>query len=143
MMQQVPGVISVESGYTGGHVPNPTYQQVCTGRTGHAEAVRIVFVPAKPDYETLAKLFLEIHDPTQAGGQGPDVGDQYRSEIYYASPGQRAVAERLLDTLRAKGYSVVTRLTPASVFYPAEAYHQDYYERKGTLPYCHKYTRRF
>lgn len=143
MMQQVPGVISVESGYTGGHVPNPTYQQVCTGRTGHAEAVRIVFDPAKTDYETLAKLFLEIHDPTQAGGQGPDVGDQYRSEIYYASPGQRAVAERLLDTLRAKGYSVVTRLTPASVFYPAEAYHQDYYERKGTLPYCHKYTRRF
>lgn len=102
MMQQVPGVISVESGYTGGHVPNPTYQQVCTGRTGHAEAVRIVFDPAKTDYETLAKLFLEIHDPTQAGGQGPDVGDQYRSEIYYASPGQRAVAERLLDTLRAK-----------------------------------------
>ena len=143
MMQQVPGVISVESGYTGGHVPNPTYQQVCTGRTGHAEAVRIVFDPAKTDYETLAKLFLEIHDPTQAGGQGPDVGDQYRSEIYYVSPGQRAVAERLLDTLRAKGYSVVTRLTPASVFYPAEAYHQDYYERKGTLPYCHKYTRRF
>ena len=143
MMQQVPGVISVESGYTGGHVPNPTYQQVCTGRTGHAEAVRIVFDPAKTDYETLAKLFLEIHDPTQAGGQGPDVGDQYRSEIYYASPGQRAVAERLLDTLRAKGYSVVTRLTPVSVFYPAEAYHQDYYERKGTLPYCHKYTRRF
>lgn len=71
------------------------------------------------------------------------MGDQYRSEIYYASPGQRAVTERLLDTLRAKGYSVVTRLTPASVFYPAEAYHQDYYERKGTLPYCHKYTRRF
>lgn len=143
MMQQVPGVISVESGYTGGHVPNPTYQQVCTGRTGHAEAVRIVFDPAKTDYETLAKLFLEIHDPTQAGGQGPDLGDQYRSEIYYASPGQRAVAERLLDTLRAKGYNVVTQLTPVSVFYPAEGYHQDYYERKGTLPYCHKYTRRF
>lgn len=143
LMAQVPGVESVESGYTGGHVAHPSYEQVCTGTTGHAEAVRVTYDPEQTSYETLARLFLEIHDPTQEGGQGPDLGDQYRSEIFYATPDQRRTAEKLLGILRDKGYRVATRITPLETFWPAEAYHQDYYERKGTLPYCHRYTKRF
>lgn len=143
MLSQVAGVVSVESGYTGGTTENPTYEQVCSHRTGHAEAVRVVFDPAKVSYEQLTRLFLEIHDPTQAGGQGPDLGDQYRSEIFYTTPAQQQMAEKLLARLRSKGYDVVTEVTPAGRFWPAEDYHQRYYERKGTLPYCHTYTRRF
>ena len=143
LMQRAPGVLSVESGYTGGRTEHPTYEQVCSHETGHAEAVRVVFDPSKTSYEALTKLFLEIHDPTQVDRQGPDIGDQYRSEIFYRTPEQKAVAERLLDTLRAKGYRIATRVTPAGTFWPAEAYHQDYYERKGTQPYCHGYTKRF
>lgn len=143
MLSQVAGVVSVESGYTGGTTENPTYEQVCSHRTGHAEAVRVVFDPAKVSYEKLTRLFLEIHDPTQAGGQGPDLGDQYRSEIFYTTPAQQQTAEKLLARLRSKGYDVVTEVTPAGRFWPAEDYHQRYYERKGTLPYCHTYTRRF
>lgn len=143
LLSQVPGVLDVESGYTGGRTENPTYEEVCSHRTGHAEAVRVVFDPAKVSYERLARLFFEIHDPTQADGQGPDLGDQYRSEVFYDSPEQQAVAEKLIAELRAKGYDVVTRVTPATTFWPAEGYHQDYYERKGTQPYCHRYTKRF
>lgn len=143
MFERQPGVIDVVSGYMGGKTPSPTYEEVSSHRTGHAEAVRVLFDPAKVSYEQLARLFFEIHDPTQANGQGPDLGEQYRSEIFYTSPAQRATAERLVAQLRAKGYDVVTRLTPASRFWPAENYHQDYYHRKGTQPYCHGYTRRF
>lgn len=143
LLAQVPGVLDVESGYTGGATENPTYEQVCSHRTGHAEAVRVVFDPAKVSYEKLARLFFEIHDPTQQGGQGPDIGDQYRSEIFYNSPGQEAVARRLIGELKAKGYNVTTEVTPAGTFWPAEGYHQDYYLRKGTQPYCHRYTKRF
>lgn len=143
MFERQPGVLDVVSGYMGGQTPSPTYEEVCSRRTGHAEAVRVLFDPAKVSYEQLARLFFEIHDPTQVGGQGPDLGEQYRSEIFYTSPAQRTIAERLVAQLRAKGYEVVTRLTPASRFWPAEGYHQDYYRRKGTQPYCHGYTRRF
>ena len=143
MMEKIPGVLSVEAGYTGGHTKNPTYEEVCSHMTGHAEAVRVVFDPAVVSYETLTKLFLEIHDPTQTDGQGPDKGDQYRSEIFYASPQQQETAQMLINQLKAKGYRVVTRLTPATTFWPAEDYHQNYYNRKGLLPYCHKYTKRF
>lgn len=143
MLAQVPGVLDVESGYIGGKTENPTYQEVCSHRTGHAEAVRVTFDPAKVSYEKLAWMFFEIHDPTQADGQGPDIGDQYRSEIFYTSASQRETAEKLIAELRSKGYDVVTRVTPASTFYPAEEYHQDYYRRKGTQPYCHRYTKRF
>lgn len=143
LMQKQAGVISVESGYTGGTVANPTYEQVCSHTTGHAEAVRISYNPAKVSYEQLAKLFFEIHDPTQKDGQGPDIGPQYRSEVFYATSDQRAVADSLIAVLRAKGMDVATRVTPLSVFYPAEAYHQDHYVRKGTEPYCHAYTKRF
>ena len=143
MMQKQPGVISVVSGYIGGTVDNPTYEQVCTKKTGHAEAVKVTYDPSKVSYETLAKLFFEIHDPTQDNGQGPDLGPQYRSGIYYLNPEQKAVAEKLIGQLKAKGYKVVTEVTPATKFWPAETYHQDYYDRKGTQPYCHAYTKRF
>jgi peptide methionine sulfoxide reductase msrA/msrB len=142
-LQKTPGVISVTSGYTGGTVKNPTYQQVCTGNTGHAEAVKIVYDPQKATYEKLLKLFLEIHDPTQVDGQGPDIGDQYRSEIFYLNDDQKAIAEKDINTLRSKGYKVATAITKSSEFYPAEAYHQDYYFKNGKTPYCHAYTKRF
>jgi len=142
-MQKEPGVISVTSGYTGGHVKNPSYKEVCTGKTGHAEAVRIIYDPEKTNYEKLLKLFLEIHDPTQVGGQGPDIGDQYRSEIFYMNDEQKKTAEKCLNILKSKGYGIATGLTKASEFYPAEAYHQDYYFNNGKVPYCHGYTKRF
>lgn len=143
LMQQQDGVISVESGYIGGSVDHPTYEQVCSKSTGHAEAVRVTYDPSKVDYETLAKLFFEIHDPTQANGQGPDIGPQYRSEIFTLDPDQEAVARKLIAQLEAKGYKVATRVTPATTFWPAEGYHQDYYQKKGAEPYCHRYTKRF
>lgn len=143
MLRKEAGVVDVESGYMGGSTESPTYEQVCRGRTGHAETVRVRFDPSKVPFETLAKLFFEIHDPTQENGQGPDIGDQYRSEIFYTSPEQRSTAQKLIAELRSKGYEVATELAPAGRFWPAEAYHQDYYERKGTRPYCHGYTKRF
>ena len=115
----------------------------CGAHLGHAEAVRVTFDPAKVSYEKLAKFFFEIHDPTQLDGQGPDLGDQYRSEIFYTTPAQQQTAERLIGELRRRGYDVVTEVTPAGRFWPAEDYHQQYYKRKGTLPYCHAYTKRF
>lgn len=142
-MQQQEGVVSVESGYMGGHVDNPTYEDVCTKQSGHAEVVQVRYDPSKVSYETLAKLFFEIHDPTQVNGQGPDIGEQYRSEIFYANDDQKQVAEKLMAQLRAKGYRLATKLTPAATFYPAEDYHQDYYQRKGTQPYCHARVKRF
>jgi peptide methionine sulfoxide reductase msrA/msrB len=142
-LQRSPGVISVTSGYSGGTLKNPTYQQVCTGKTGHAETVKVVFDLQKTSYEKLLKLFLEIHDPTQVGGQGPDLGDQYRSEIFYLDEAQKTIAENDLNILRSKGYKIATRVTKASEFYPAEAYHQDYYFKNGKEPYCHSYTKRF
>jgi peptide methionine sulfoxide reductase msrA/msrB len=142
-MKKAPGVISVTSGYTGGTVKNPTYQEVCTGNTGHAEAVKIVYDPQKTSYEKLLRLFLEIHDPTQVGGQGPDIGDQYRSDIFYLNEDQKNIAENDLNILRAKGFKIATQVTKASEFYPAEAYHQDYYFKNGKIPYCHAYTKRF
>lgn len=143
LLQQQEGVISVVSGYTGGDVANPTYQQVSAGTTGHAEAVLVTYDPKKIDYRTLTKLFLEIHDPTQLNRQGPDIGTQYRSEIFYNSPQQKEVAAELLDILRKKGYDIQTRLSKAGEFYPAEDYHQDYYARNGKSAYCHFYTKRF
>ena len=111
--------------------------------TGHAEAVRIVFDPAQVSYETLVKGFMEIHDPTQSGGQGPDIGPQYRSEIFYTTLEQRHVAFQVINLLKQKGYPVVTRVTPATTFWPAEDCHWRYYERAGTQPYCHRRVKRF
>ena len=137
------GVISAVSGYMGGSKANPTYQEVCRGGTGHLEAVEVTYDPALVSYEDLARLFFEIHDPTQAGGQGPDVGEQYQSAIFYGNEEERRTAERLIATLKDKGYHVVTQVRPASTFWPAEEYHQDYYRKKGSRPYCHVYTQRF
>lgn len=142
-MKQEPGVISVTSGYTGGHVKNPTYQQVCTGTTGHAEAVKIIYDPRKTSYEKLVRLFLDIHDPTQIGGQGPDIGDQYRSVIFYMNDDQKKLAGSDIGILKSRGYNVVTELVKASEFYDAEQYHQDYYFKNGKTPYCHKFVQRF
>lgn len=136
-MKKEPGVISVESGYIGGKTERPTYEEVCHKNTGHAEAVKVVFDPSKVSYETLAILFFEIHDPTQLNRQGPDIGDQYRSEVFYTTPRQKEIAEELIARLKAKGYDVKTRVTAATTFWPAEQYHQNYYERKGSIPYCH------
>jgi peptide methionine sulfoxide reductase msrA/msrB len=142
-LKQAPGVLTVTSGYTGGTVRNPTYREVCTGNTGHAEAVKVIYDPQKTTYEKLLKLFLEIHDPTQVGHQGPDIGDQYRSEIFYLNDEQKNTAQKDLDILRTKGLKIATAVTKASEFYPAEDYHQDYYFKNGKTPYCHAYVKRF
>ncbi len=142
-LQKEPGVESVVSGYIGGKVKNPSYKEICTGRTGHAEAVKVVYDPDKVSYEKVVKLFLEIHDPTQMNRQGPDIGDQYRSEIFYMNESQKKTAESLLKVLEDKGLKIVTGLTAASEFYVAENYHQDYYQNNGNRPYCHGYTKRF
>jgi peptide methionine sulfoxide reductase msrA/msrB len=137
-----PGVLAVRSGYTGGKVDHPTYKQVCSGATGHAEAVEVLFDPAKTSYETLARLFFEIHDPAQLNRQGPDVGLQYRSAIFYRGDEQKKTAERLIALLRQRGYKVVTELVPAATFWPAEDYHQDYIAKHPDWP-CHEKVSRF
>ncbi|HEX2897861.1 MAG TPA: bifunctional methionine sulfoxide reductase B/A protein [candidate division Zixibacteria bacterium] len=143
LLKKFPGVISTRVGYMGGHTKNPTYKQVCDGNTGHAEANEIVFDPSKTTYEDLAKYFFEIHDPTQVNRQGPDIGDQYRSVVFYASDTQKQIAEKLIGQLEAKGLKVATELAAADTFYEAEQYHQDYYTYTGKEPYCHVYTKRF
>lgn len=140
---KVPGVTSAVSGYTGGTVPNPTYKQVCTGLTGHAEAVRVTFDPSKVSYEKLARLFFEVHDPTTLNSQGPDFGTQYRSVIFYKSDDQKKTALKLIDLLKAKGYKVVTEVLPAKEFYQAEDYHQDYFDKHPEKPTCHIAVPRF
>ena len=141
--QQLEGVLSATSGYTGGHVADPTYRQVCGGRTGHAEAVRVVFDPARVSYEKLARLFFEIHDPTQEDRQGPDVGTQYRSAVFYRDEQQKQTAEELIGKLRDNGYPVVTQLAAASEFYPAEQYHQDFVDKNPSRVICHAPVPRF
>jgi len=142
-LQKAPGVQSVVSGYTGGKAANPTYQEVCSGNTGHYEAVEVTFDPSRTNFEELAKLFFEIHDPTQWNHQGPDWGEQYRSAVFYRTEDQKRTTEKLIGILKEKGFRIVTEIKPASTFYKAENYHQDYYENKGTAPYCHGYTKRF
>ena len=136
-LQKVPGVTATTCGYTGGVVKNPTYREVCTKRTGHYEAVRVVFDPKQVSFEELARVFFETHDPTQRDGQGPDIGPQYRSAVFFQNEAQREVAQKLKDLLIAKGYDVATEILPAAEFYSAENYHQDYYDNKGGTPYCH------
>lgn len=137
------GVISTTVGYMGGHTKNPTYQEVCTGRTGHVETTEVVFDKTKTSYEDMIKLFFETHDFTQVGGQGPDIGDQYRSVIFYTSENQKIMAEKYIGILTQKGYKVATILKPAPEFWKAEDYHQEYYEKKHGTPYCHIYRKIF
>ncbi len=143
LLEQQEGVISATSGYMGGRTENPTYQEVCSGRTGHAETVEVLFDPSKTNYETLARYFFEIHDPTQVNRQGPDIGDQYRSAIFVTDDAQRQTIEKLIGLLKDKGLKVVTQIAAADKFYAAEKYHQDYYNYTGKEPYCHFYTKRF
>jgi peptide-methionine (S)-S-oxide reductase len=139
VFDQVQGVEDVVSGYTGGVVPHPTYEQVCTGTTGHAEAVQVTFDPDVISYRDLLEIFFSIHDPTTLNRQGEDVGTQYRSAIFYHSSEQKAVAERVIADLgaaRVWADPIVTEVTPAGAFYAAEAYHQEYFVRNGGQPYC-------
>ena len=139
----VKGVNSTEVGYIGGDKDNPTYEEVCAGTTGHIEAIKVVFDPRIVKYEELCKLFFEIHDPGQLNRQGPDIGEQYKSAIFYTSNVQKEISIKLINILKEKGYSVVTELIEASKFWPAENYHQDYYDKKGDRPYCHFYKKKF
>ena len=142
-MQKIKGVISTTVGYTGGHKDNPTYKEVCSGNTGHYEAIEVVFDPSVTNYETVARMFFETHDPTQFNHQGPDFGEQYRSAVFYRNEEQKSVTEKLIKLLKEKGFKVVTEVRPAAKFWKAEDYHQDYYDHKGSMPYCHGYVKRF
>ncbi len=133
------GVESVESGYAGGHVDDPTYQQVCTGRTGHAEVVQVVFEPDVISFTDLLDVFFTIHDPTTLNRQGADVGTQYRSAIFYHTPEQKEAVETAIAALEAEGIwddPIVTEVAPLETFYPAEEYHREYYRRNPSQPYC-------
>ncbi len=137
------GVKKVTSGYIGGETADPSYEEVCSGKTGHAEAVEVVYDASKTDFRRLCKLFFEIHDFTQLNRQGPDIGEQYRSQIFYTSQNQRKTAAELIERLEEKGYDVKTDLAEAGEFFPAEDYHQNYYQKTGKTPYCHSYKKIF
>jgi peptide-methionine (S)-S-oxide reductase len=137
--RRVPGVIDVVSGYSGGHTQNPSYREVCTDTTGHAEVVQVTFDPAKVSYEQLLDVFWSIHDPTQVNRQGPDFGKQYRTAIFFHSPEQEAAAKKSKQALDASGkfrHPVATEITAAGRFWPAEEYHQRYLEKRGATD-CH------
>lgn len=139
VFDRVRGVVAVESGYTGGHVPEPSYDQVCSGATGHAEAVRVTYDPAEVSYRELLQIFFGTHDPTTPDRQGADVGTQYRSAIFYATAAQREVAEAVMAELSGSAAfeaPIVTELAPLGPFFPAEDYHRDYYTRNRSQPYC-------
>jgi len=139
VFDELSGVLSVESGYAGGTNPDPTYDDVCSGRTGHAEVVRITFDPAKLSFRELLTVFFTIHDPTTKNRQGNDVGTQYRSVIFCQPPEQRAAATAVIAEITAARLwrdPIVTEVADAATFYPAEAYHQEYFTRNGRQPYC-------
>ncbi|MGC3977668.1 MAG: bifunctional methionine sulfoxide reductase B/A protein [Paludibacteraceae bacterium] len=139
------GVSATTVGYMGGHTTNPTYKEVCTGTTGHVETVEVLFDTTKTTYEELIKLFFETHDFTQIDGQGPDIGEQYHSVIFYVNDKQKNIAQKYSKILTDKGYKVATQLRPAenNEFWDAEDYHQEYYEKKNGTPYCHAYKKIF
>ncbi|MCL4376180.1 peptide-methionine (S)-S-oxide reductase MsrA [Candidatus Parvarchaeota archaeon] len=139
VFKQIKGIEKVESGYCGGTVKNPSYEQVCTGKTGHAESVRLTFNPSVISYEQILKVFFTLHDPTSLNRQGNDVGSQYRSEIFYADDKQRKTAEETIKELTEEKLwdkPIVTALEPLREFYVAENYHQDYYKKNPLNPYC-------
>ncbi len=139
VFEAVDGVTEVINGYAGGHTPNPTYEQVCQGTTGHAEVCQIYFDPQKISYREILEIFFSVHDPTSLNRQGADVGEQYRSIILYHTPQQKAIAEKLIAELEAAKIfdkPIVTEVKPFQLFYPAEAYHQDYFRRNPDKAYC-------
>lgn len=143
LLDQLPGVLFTEVGYTGGTTQYPTYSQVCSHVTGHVEAVRIIFDTQRISYEQVIRYFFEIHDPTQSDGQGPDHGSQYLSVIFYLNDRQKNIAQHCIDALKNKHYLIATTLEPAVLFWPAEKDHQQYYEKTKHIPYCHRWTKRF
>lgn len=139
VFQQVDGVTRVESGYSGGQVKNPTYREVCTGRTGHAEVIQLTYEPSRVSFEELLEIFWGTHDPTTLNRQGADEGPQYRSVIFYHTPEQKELSEvykKKLDQSGAFNQPIVTEISPFTVFYKAEDYHQNYYNLNGSAPYC-------
>ncbi len=139
IFKEVEGVQQVLSGYTGGHQENPTYEQVCSDKTGHAEAIQITFFPEVISFREILEIFFTIHDPTQMNRQGPDIGSQYRSAIFYHNQTQKVVAEQLikeLNSTRTFSSPVVTQVKPYEKFFSAEQYHRDYFERNPLQPYC-------
>jgi len=139
VFEQLRGVTKVQSGYAGGHVPNPSYEAVCTGMTGHAEVVQVAFDPAVISYRDLLGVFFTLHDPTTLNAQGGDVGTQYRSAIFYHDDEHRRVAEEVVRELEAEHVfddPIVTEIVPLTTFYPAEEYHREYYRRNTNQPYC-------
>lgn len=140
IFRQIPGVIQTTVGYTGGHTKNPTYQEVCSDETGHAEAVEVKFHPQKAPYRKLVEVFFKNHDPTTIDQQGPDIGSQYRSAIFYHNKDQRKIAEEVKKELYEKKVfkkPIVTQIVPAQDFYEAEEYHQKYYSKRGIKATCH------
>jgi methionine-S-sulfoxide reductase len=140
---KVDGVQKVLSGFMGGHIKEPTYQEVCYCETGHLEVVEVTYDSSIVSYETLAKLFFEIHNPEQINGQGPDIGSQYLSAVFVSNDTERKTIENLIKILEEKGLHVATKILPKQEFYVAEEYHQNYYQKNGKTPYCHKYKKRF
>ncbi|MEW5976153.1 MAG: peptide-methionine (S)-S-oxide reductase MsrA [Acidobacteriota bacterium] len=137
VFDQLKGVATVESGYSGGHAPNPTYRQVCSGNTGHAEVIQISFDPTVISLKDLLEIFFSVHDPTTLNRQGADVGTQYRSAIFYRTPVQKKIAEEVMaDQAKRWRDPIVTELVPFQTFYKAEDYHQEYFRLNGEAPYC-------
>jgi len=142
-LEAMPGVIAVESGYMGGSKDKPSYEEVSSGDSGHAETVRVSFDPQAITYEAVAKRFFEIHDPTEVDRQGPDIGTQYRSAVFVTDATQRAAVDKLIKQLKDNGYPVATTVHDAGQFWLAEDYHQNYYARTKKTPYCHTPVPRF
>jgi len=136
IFEELRGVERVVVGYAGGDLPHPSYEQVCTGRTGHAEAVQVTFDPAILPFEDLLRVFFTMHDPTTLNRQGADVGTQYRSAVFYHNPEQKAAVERVVHELQTAEGPFVTEIVPAKEFFPAEPYHQDYFRKNPTAGYC-------
>jgi peptide methionine sulfoxide reductase msrA/msrB len=137
------GVLATQVGYSGGQTAAPSYEDVCGGETGHFEVIRVLYDPQKISYKHLAQYFFEIHDPFQANGQGPDIGEQYLSVIFYENSEEKNIAEHLIEYLNKSDQQVHTQILPANIFWPAEEYHQDYYAKHKKDPYCHFYVKRF
>ncbi len=143
LLGQLPGVIKTEVGYSGGHVIEPTYSQVCAGDTGHYEVVRVLFDRDKTRSEEILKHFFEIHDPTHPNGQGPDLGHQYQSAVFVYDEKQELITQNLIKKLVDKGFNVQTKILPVQIFWRAEDYHQHYYKKNNQKPYCHYPKPRF
>lgn len=142
-LKRLPGVVKTEVGYTGGILANPSYQQVLQGNTGHYEALRVVYDSRLLSFEEVLRDFFEIHDPTQTEGQGSDIGSQYKSAVFCYDEEQKNIAKKLIKLLENQGFSVATKIYDVSTFWPAELYHQDYYQKNKKLPYCHTKIKRF